>query len=139
MNTKISKNFSLNEFTKSETAQRLNINNSLPHNGEDLKIKALVVYLLQKLRNRFGRMTINSGYRCPALNAAVGGVPTSRHLTANAADVVFNDAKLSDVWHYLSDNPDNLKWRQVIWYKSRNFIHFDYSDGDNKMEMIVKK
>ena len=98
---KISKNFSLNEFTKSETAQRLNINNSLPHNGEDLKIKALVVYLLQPWRDRVGRMTINSGYRCPALNAAVGGVAKSRHWTWNAADDGFNVSQLSAGWHYL--------------------------------------
>lgn len=136
--TRLSKNFTLNEFTKSDTATRLKIDNSLPCNGEDLCIKNLAVYLLQPLRNKFGRMTITSGYRCPELNKAVGGVSNSRHTKGNAADIYFQDAKLNDVWGYLKENPDNLKWRQCLLYGQKNFIHFDFDAVDHKMEMIVK-
>lgn len=136
--TQITKNFSLAEFTASDTATKENIDNRLPDNGEDLNIKHLCVYLLQPLRDKFGSMTINSGYRCQALNKAVGGAKTSQHLTGKAADVIFNKAKLIDVWNYLNDNPDNLKWRQCILYRKNNFIHFNYDQTDNKMEMIVK-
>lgn len=108
--TKISKNFSLNEFTKSDTAIKLYIDNDLPCNGEDINIKNLVVYLLQPLRDKFGSMTVNSGYRSKELNKAVGGVSTSQHLKGKAADITFNEAKLIDVWNYLDENPDNLKY-----------------------------
>ena len=131
---KITKNFSLNEFTRSATADKLGIDNSLPLDGiSDLYIKNLVVHLLQPIRNTFGRMTINSGYRSEALNKAVGGVPTSQHRKAQAADIAFCEAKIKDVWQYLNDNPDNLKWDQVILYRKQNFIHFSYNEGQNRM------
>ena len=136
--TQISKNFSLNEFTRSATADKLGIDNTLPFNGEDLHIKNLVVHLLQPLRDKFGSMNVNSGYRSEALNKAVGGSQTSQHKLAKAADISFNIAKVIDVWRYLCDNPDNLKWCQVILYRKNNFIHFSYDEGNNKMEMIVK-
>src|SRR5574344_1742256 len=133
--TKLSKNFSLEEFTRSETADKLNIDNDLPHHGEDLNLKNLVVNLLQPLRDKFGTMIINSGYRSPALNIAVNGSVNSHHLKGKAADVAFKEAKLMDVWNYLNDNPDGLKWRQCILYRKNGFIHFNYDQQDNKMEL----
>lgn len=75
----ITKNFSMEEFTRSETAERLGIQN-IPGNRERLAIVNLCAKLLQPLRDIYGKpITINSGYRCPALNKAVGGVATSQH------------------------------------------------------------
>ena len=75
----ITKNFTMQEFTRSETAEKLGIQN-VPGSRERLAIVNLCTKLLQTLRDAYGKpMTINSGYRCPELNKAVGGVPNSQH------------------------------------------------------------
>lgn len=84
----ISKNFSYSEFERSETAERRGIVNVIATARVRDSIQALVVNVLQPLRTALGvEMHINSGYRCPELNEAVGGVPNSQHLKGEAADV----------------------------------------------------
>ena len=85
---KLSEHFDLDEFTRSATADRLHIDNTIP---EELipNLKNLCVQVLEPLREHFGTpVVISSGYRCPALNQAVGGVPNSQHLTGEAADII---------------------------------------------------
>lgn len=84
----ISKNFSYSEFERSETAEKRGIVNVIATAKVRDSIQALVINLLQPLRTALGvEMHINSGYRCPELNEAVGGVPNSMHLRGEAADV----------------------------------------------------
>lgn len=84
---KLSENFELKEFTDSKTASRKGIANN-PGVNEVKAIENLVTKLLQPLREAYGkRMVINSGYRCPELNKAVGGVQASQHVKGEAADV----------------------------------------------------
>ena len=84
----ISKNFSYSEFERSETAEKRGIVNVIATAGVRDSIQALVLNVLQPLRTALGvEMHINSGYRCPELNEAVGGVPNSMHLRGEAADV----------------------------------------------------
>lgn len=84
----ISKNFSYSEFESSETAERKGIVNVIATARVRDSIQALVVNVLQPLRTALGvEMHINSGYRCPELNEAVGGVPNSQHLKGEAVDV----------------------------------------------------
>lgn len=82
----ISKNFSYREFENSDTAKRMGIDNTIPY---ELKpnVKALVDNVLQPLRDVWGVMKINSGYRCRRLNELVGGVESSQHRNASACDV----------------------------------------------------
>lgn len=84
----ISKNFSYKEFEDSVIAKREGIDNTLP---EELKprVKALVDNVLQPLRDVWGVMVINSGYRCKELNEhpEVKGEETSQHRKGEAADV----------------------------------------------------
>ena len=82
---KLSKNFSLSEFEKSQTATRLGIDNSIPED-RILSIQALVENVLQPVRDRFGPVIISSGYRSPELNKAIGGSSKSQHSKAEAAD-----------------------------------------------------
>ena len=84
----ISENFSFSEFERSDTAKKRDIINVISTaKGRD-SIQALVINVLQPLRTAVGiPMPINSGYRCPELNAAVGGVPTSQHMKGEAADI----------------------------------------------------
>lgn len=81
------KYFSFNEFERSDTAYRHAIDNSIP-DAAKRNIAALIDRVLDPLREAWGEpITVTSGYRCPALNKAVGGVPTSQHLSGHAADI----------------------------------------------------
>ena len=132
MKEKISKNFSLQEFEKSDTATRLGIDNKIK--SEEIKdnIKELVENILQPLRDRWGEpLFINSGYRCIQLNKAVGGVPTSQHCIGQASDIGCTDpyalAKLAKMMR--------LDYDQMILYPS--FVHFSYQkEGRNRGQVL---
>ena len=82
------KYFTLQELTRSDTAKRLSIDNT-PDAAVMSHLETLVERLLDPLREAFGRpIIVTSGYRCPELNKAVGGSPTSPHLQGYAADLV---------------------------------------------------
>ena len=129
---KLSKNFDWKEFTKSDTATRLHINNEIVGWEVRDNIKALVDIILQPLRDAWGGpLIINSGFRCPELNEAVGGVPTSQHVKGQAADVGCTDpfslAKLAKRM--------NLPYDQMIVCPS--FVHFSFcKDGDNRGQVL---
>ena len=83
---RLSKNFTLTEFEKSQTAIRQGLDNTMPE--EHLaNAKALCENVLQKVRDHFGPVIINSGYRGEALNKAVGGSAKSQHCKGQAADI----------------------------------------------------
>lgn len=89
VNNRLSKNFDWKEFTKSDTAVRRHIQNEVTTFEVRDNIKALVDNILQPLRDSWGGpLFINSGYRCPELNAAVGGVPTSQHCFDDKTEIL---------------------------------------------------
>jgi uncharacterized protein YcbK (DUF882 family) len=83
----LSENFSLREFTLSQTAVRKGIrNNPTPAHLESLK--ALCENVLEPIRAHFSKpVKVSSGYRSRALNAAVGGSNSSQHSLGQAADI----------------------------------------------------
>lgn len=131
----ISKNFDWKEFEKSDTATRLHINNAIRDWDVRDNIKALVEDILQPLRDAWGGpLFINSGYRCPELNKAVGGVETSQHAKGQAADVACTDpyalAKLVKRMR--------LDFDQMGVYAS--FVHLSYRrDGRNRGQIFYGK
>lgn len=135
MEGKISKNFTFAEFTKSDTAKRLHINNAITTWEVRDNIIALVEDVLQPLRDAWGGpLFINSGYRCLELNKAVGGVPTSQHVLGQAADVGVTDpcalAKLVKKMRLDID--------QMIIYP--DFLHLSYrKDGCNRGQILYNK
>ncbi|WP_099465566.1 D-Ala-D-Ala carboxypeptidase family metallohydrolase [Parabacteroides provencensis] len=128
---KLSENFELSEFTKSDTATRKRIaNNPTP---EAVKaIENLVINLLQPLRRIYGkRMVINSGYRCLELNKAVGGVLTSQHTKGEAADVACEHPA------YLVEclRKSGLDFDQCIQYST--FVHLSLKlSGQNRKQYL---
>ena len=82
----LSENFTLGEMVKSATAEKLGIVN-IPLHCHIMNLRNLCNTVLQPLRNQFGPIFINSGYRCPALNEAVHGVGASQHMLGEAADI----------------------------------------------------
>lgn len=81
------KYFTIAELTRSTTAQLRGIDNT-PSQQVIENLTALVENVLDPLREAWGApIHVNSGYRCPALNKAVGGVPASQHMAGEAADI----------------------------------------------------
>lgn len=79
--------FSIGELSQSATAERLAIDNTPPHAARTM-LTILVEQLLDPIRRRYGApIIVTSGYRCPALNTAVGGALNSHHIVGCAADV----------------------------------------------------
>jgi uncharacterized protein YcbK (DUF882 family) len=85
MSERLSPHLTLEEFTRSDTATRLGIDNSLPENLLEAAIQTGV--MLERIRKVLGTpMLISSGYRCPELNKAIGSGPSSDHPKAAALD-----------------------------------------------------
>lgn len=83
----ISKYFTLEELTRSVTAQRMCINNTPSAAGTN-KLSYLSKHCLDKIRELWGKpIHVNSGYRCTELNKAIGGAKNSQHILCEAADI----------------------------------------------------
>ena len=106
----LSRNFTLSELTKSDTAIRKGINNN-PNAEQIEKLKALCENILQPVRDHFGRVKVTSGFRSVDLCLAIGSSSNSQHAKAEAADfecVGVDNAELAD-WI-----KDNLPYDQLI-------------------------
>lgn len=129
---RISKNFTFEEFTASDTAKKHGILNAITDWDVRDNIIALVENLLQPLRDAWKKpLTINSGYRNEELNKLVGGVETSQHRTGQAADVGCNKPlELARLLLKLG-----LTFDQAIVYTT--FLHLSYrDDGENRMQLL---
>lgn len=136
---KLSQHFTLDELTRSGTADRLNLDNA-PGPGPQAALQRLVVNLLEPLRGRAGRLKVTSGYRSPAVNAAVGSTDKSQHLLGEAADVLpldmTRDELLLLVWRMVQ--ADELDVDQVITYTGKPHLHLSYTSVKrNRSEFLV--
>ena len=102
---KLSKNFTLAEFTKSQTAERKGLDNN-PTDEHLIRAKLLFENVVQKVRENFGPTVINSGYRGSELNAAVGGSTKSQHCKGQAADIEVPGVANAEVAQWIVDNCD---------------------------------
>ena len=102
---KLSKNFSLKEMTTSSTATRLRIPNE-PQPEHLINLAVLVHKILQPVRDKFGVVTVNSGYRSSQLNKAVGGSQTSQHCNGEAADIECYGIPNKQLAEWIRDNCD---------------------------------
>ena len=83
----LSQDFTLDELTRSATADRLGLDNNAP--PELVPRLVLVAEMLERIRSTLGvPITVTSGYRSPPVNRAVGGVTSSDHAQGHAADIV---------------------------------------------------
>ena len=102
---KLSKNFTVSEYTKSSTATRRCIDNSMTDAHLE-SAKALFENIVQPVRDHFGPTVVTSGYRSEALNEAIGGARGSQHSKAEAADLETNFASTVQVSQFIADNLD---------------------------------
>ena len=137
---KLSKNFSLAEFTKSQTALRLDIDNTPDQEHLDNAFE-LFDKVVQPVRNHFGPTTINSGYRGPELNKAVGGSSRSQHCNGEAVDIEIPGVANYNTAKWIEDN---LEYDQLIleFYTpgipDSGWIHVSYKASlDNRKQSLT--
>jgi len=151
----LSRNFTLQELIKSDTAIRLNIDNN-PNGDQIDKLKQLCENVLQPVRDQFGRVKVTSGFRSVELCKAIGSSENSQHAKAEAADIEVigvDNAELAD-WIYRTCEPDQLilefytpgepnsGWVHVSWVPynpRRQFMHAYREDKKVKFKPIIGK
>lgn len=98
-------------------------------------LKILCESLLEEVRDEFGAVVVLSGFRAPALNAAVGGSPHSQHMRGEAADFFVPDASLPKVFAWLKNS--GLVFHQLIYYPDRHFIHVSLPTGRDDGQVMI--
>ena len=109
--TQLTKNFSLAEMVKSETALRHGMENN-PGPDELNNLLELCANVLQPIRDHYQKgVKVNSGYRSPDVNAKVGGSRTSDHCRGTAADIEIPGVPNADLANWIKEN---LSYTQLI-------------------------
>lgn len=125
------KYFTIKELCKSSTAVQKKIDNS-PNSEIITNLENLVKYVLDPLREGYGKpIRVNSGYRCDALNKAVGGSKTSQHRYGLAADITAG-SKFENRRLFILAQKLNLPFDQLIDEKGYSWIHISYSEKPRK-------
>jgi len=135
----LTKNFSLLELTKSQTAERKGIDNT-PSPAHQENLKSLCESVLQPVRDHFSRVvTISSGYRSPELCAAIGSKITSQHARGEAADFEIFGVSNKALADYIDSE---LHYDQLIleyWNESdpnSGWVHCSFSQGQNRKQYL---
>ena len=128
--------FTIPELTRSATARRMGIDNTPPASAI-AALSRLVDAVLDPLREAWGApLTVNSGYRCPALNRAVGGVPHSQHLLGEAADITTGSRHGNRrLWQLLRRL--NLPVDQAINEHGYQWLHISYGPRHRRQYLTV--
>ena len=152
---KLSRNFSLAELIKSDTAIRKGIDNN-PNADQIEKLKLLCENILQPVRDHFGRVTVTSCYRSPELCVAIGSSLNSQHTRAEAADFEVMGTSNAEVFDWIKANLDwdqmilefytpgepNSGWIHCSWIpegRRASFLHAYRSEGKTKYKPLLGK
>ena len=138
----MTKDFTLYEFLLSNTANALGIRENLtPPQSVIDNLTALATNILQPLRDEVGRIKINSGYRCPRLNAAVKGAKNSQHLTGEAADIEGIDISNAELFEAIKRI--KLPFDQLIWEfgtrSNPSWVHVSFSPRNRRQILYIPK
>ena len=151
----LSRNFSLQELIKSDTAIRKGIDNN-PNADQIEKLKLLCENILQPVRDHFGRVKVTSGYRSVELCMAIGSSANSQHAKAEAADfecLGVDNAELSDwiknnldydqlILEYYTPGEPNSGWIHCSYIpegRRASFLHAFKQDGKTKYKPVIGK
>lgn len=133
------KYFTIAELCHSDTADNKRIDNTpAPEIRE--KLQTLIEELLDPIREAWGKpIRVNSGYRCPALNKAVGGVSTSQHQKGEAADLNAGDpAKNRELFDKIVEmqKTGRIAFDQLIDEAHYRWVHISYRKTDNRNQVL---
>ena len=143
----LSKNFTLKELTRSNTALRLGIDNE-PSKEGIYKLTLAVTQILQPLRDCLGALRVTSGYRSFVLSEAIGSSSRSQHCRYEAVDLqYFKRGKMDNIKIYHALKELALPFDQVIlefgdateYVDPENpaWIHLSYTINDNRCQELV--
>ena len=118
------------EMLKSSTAEKLGISN-VPEDDEIIDNINYTIERLNDIRERYNKkILITSGYRCPALNKAVGGKQNSQHVKGQAADLKWDENLLKfikDKFHYdqlIEETSKRTKWIHISFNKEKERMQY---------------
>ena len=131
--------FSISELTASATAQREGIDNRPTESAYHL-LHVLVEQLLDPIREAWGEpIVVSSGYRCPELNALVGGAKHSHHLLGCAADLIAGNRddhrRLFQLIQQMQ-REGKIRFTQLIAEDHYRWIHISYVPSDLKCQVL---
>ena len=136
---KLTENFSLNELTKSQTAERKGIDNT-PSAEHQENLKRLCETILQRIRDHFGQVvSVSSGYRSPELCVAIGSSTKSQHARGEAADFEIFGVSNKELADYINEN---LTYDQLIleyWKESdpnSGWVHCSFTLNGNRKQYL---
>ncbi len=136
----LSKNFTLTELVKSDFALRKGWDNT-PGEAEIANLQILAGKVLQPVRDHFATgVKVNSGYRSPHLNKAIGGSAKSDHCHGMAADIEIPGLPNHKLADWISRN---LEFSQVIleFYTqgdpNSGWVHVSYVPSNLKKEALT--
>lgn len=137
----LSKNLSLAEVIRSETAKRSGISN-MPTEEHIENFKKLAENVFQPIRDHFGiPIHISSGYRSKALNTAIKGSSSSQHCSGEAIDIDMDATSITNkqVFDFIKDN---LDFDQLIWEfgtdANPDWVHVSYESTGKQRKQILK-
>ena len=137
----LSKHVSLHEGVYSRTAERLGIKND-PTDDHLLNMITISEKVFEPLRKHVGGpIKINSFYRGPELNKAIGGSSKSHHCHGQAIDIddTFGHASNAEMYKWIKEN---LDFDQMIWEfgtdDNPNWVHISYVSKDNNRNRCLK-
>lgn len=138
--TQLTRNFSLHELTKSETAMRHGMDNT-PGAVEIANLTTLAGKVLQPIRDHFAKgVHVSSGFRHPEVNAKVGGSKTSDHCNGMAADIEIPGVPNAELAEWIKNN---LEYTQLIleFYTvgipDSGWVHVSYDPGNLKKQVMT--
>lgn len=139
---RLSKNLTLQEAVKSNTATRLGIPNT-PEQWEINNLRAVAENVFQPVRDHFGvPIGVSSGYRSKALNKAIGGSKYSQHMIGEALDLdadIYGKVTNAEIFNYIKNN---LEWDQMIWEfgddEEPNWVHVSYKEAGRNRKQIKR-
>lgn len=133
------KYFTIEELCQSETAEKYKIDNT-PSEEIKKNLETLVDCLLDPLREAWGSpIIINSGYRCPILNKAVGGSKTSSHVSGWSVDMRPKNGKMEEFKKFVIQFIKTRFWDQCILEKSGDveWVHLSLYNNSGKQRMMI--
>jgi len=137
---KLTENFSLNELTKSQTAERKGINNT-PSTEHQENLKSLCEMILQPIRDHFGQVvSVSSGYRSPELCVAIGSSTKSQHAKGEASDFEIFGISNKELADYINENLDYDQLILEYWKgedePNSGWVHCSYTNGNNRKQYL---
>ena len=130
---KLTEHFTLEEFTRSNIASRLRIDNRVP--DELMANIQLTANKLELVRKVLGfPIVITSGYRCPLLNARVGGVSTSAHTKGLAVDFHCAYGTPKEICQRLIDT--GVQFDKLI-QEHNQWVHIGFSPNYNRQIVLT--